>query len=226
MILAAAIKTMSSWYQNLSLGWFDVALILVLAFGYWRGRKHGMSREVLPTSMWLVLVLAAGFGYQFIGQWLVNSGTAGKVFGSSPQNTGAYLASYLFIAIVVVSVFSLLGKRFREKVTGSNTLGSYEYYLGMTAGIIRYACILIFVLAFLNAPYYSAGEIAASKAYKQRWYGGGEKDFSGNYIPDLSNIQSSVFQGSFTGPLIKNTMGCLLINTGPTTKRAVSTAHH
>src|SRR5665811_1330005 len=49
-----AAVTQKSAFQNFSLNWFDVALVLILAFGFWRGRKRGMSREFLPVSFWPV----------------------------------------------------------------------------------------------------------------------------------------------------------------------------
>ena len=70
----------------------------------------------------------------------------------------------------------------------------------MIAGIIRFACILLFFLALLNAPYYSAAEIAATKAYNNRWYGGGMKEFSGDFFPSLQQVQAGVFVNSISGP--------------------------
>ena len=198
------------WYENLSFNWFDVAILAMLVVGYFRGRKNGMSKELLPTCMWLTVVLVAGFGHQFLGQWLLDSGLAGKIFGSLAKYVN--ISCYLLITMVIFTVYSLLAKRFREKITGSNTFGSNEYYLGMGAGIIRYACILMFVLALLNAPYYSAAEVAATQAYNARWYGGGEKGFSGDFIPSLADVQSAVFKKSFTGPYIHNDISFLLVH--------------
>ena len=225
-MIAAAAHNPYSWYQSLSFNWFDVALVVVLGFGYWRGRKRGMSREALPVSMWVILVLAAGFGHQFLGQWLIQSGMAGKIFGSlAAGNTLVYLSCYLLIVMIVATIFSILGKHFREKISGSNTFGSGEYYLGMIAGTIRYACIIIFFLALLNAPFYSAGEIAANQAYKARWYGGGLSGYSGDYIPSLDEVQAAVFKSSFTGPYIKNNMACLLVNSTAPAKKTASAKH-
>jgi len=200
------------WYENLSFNWFDVALLAMLVVGYLRGRKNGMSREIVPTCMWLTVVLGAGFGHQILGQWLIESGLAGKMLGGLAKYVN--ITCYLLMTIVIVMIYSLVAKRFREKVTGSNTFGSNEYYLGMGAGIIRYACILMFVLALLNAPFYSAAEIAVDQAYKARWYGGGEKGFSGDFIPSMADVQSAVFKKSFTGPFIENDMSFLLVHNG------------
>ncbi|HEV2694035.1 MAG TPA: CvpA family protein [Verrucomicrobiae bacterium] len=211
MIAAAVLKT-SSWWHNLSFNWFDVALVLILAFGFWRGRKRGMSREALPTAFWLIAVVTAGLVYQPLGDMLQSTGYVKKIFGTSlNEHTTAYVICYLVLIIAVFSVYSMLAKHFREKVSGSNTFGSGEYYLGIIAGMIRYACITIFFLALLNAPYYSMAEIAAEKAYNNRWYGGGLNGYSGDFIPSLSEVQQAVFQNSVSGPAIKNSLGMLLI---------------
>ena len=47
----------------------------------------------------------------------------------------------------------LLGHRMGE----NNFFGGGEYYLGMSSGMVRFACMLLAVLALLNAPYYTAG---------------------------------------------------------------------
>lgn len=218
MIIAAAVQNTTPWWQKLAQGgyfnWFDIALVAILIFGYWRGRKRGMSREALPTAMWLIIVIGAGLGYQFLGQWLIKTGVIHNIFGSMAKDTtSGYISAYLLISLVVFIIFSMLGKRFREKVSGSNTFGSGEYYLGMMAGIIRYACILLFFLALMNAPFYSTEEKAASAAYKARWYGGGLNGFNGDFIPDFSEVQESVFKKSLSGPFITSKMDCLLIVT-------------
>src|SRR5450756_522607 len=171
MILAAVQKT-TPWWQNLSFNWFDVALVLVLGFGFWSGRKRGMRREALPTAFWLIAVIGAGFGYQPLGDVLQSTGWIRKVFGTSVNERPlAFVICYLFIICVVFTIYSMIAKHFREKLSGSNTFGSGEYYLGIIAGIIRYACITIFFLSLLNAPYYSLADIKAQQAYNNRWYG-------------------------------------------------------
>src|SRR5882672_4735628 len=108
MIAAAThvAQVTTPWWNKLSFNWFDVALILVLAFGFWRGRKRGMSREALPTTMWLVAVVGAGFGYELLGQMLVQTGYVKKIFGTSVnERTAAFVISYLFIALVAFIVY-------------------------------------------------------------------------------------------------------------------------
>ena len=213
-----AAVTQKSAFQNFSLNWFDVALVLILAFGFWRGRKRGMSREFLPVSFWLTLVLAGAFGYQWIGDQLIHQGVIKSVFGKNfTERTAAYVTSYLLIALVALIIFSILSRASKAKLEGSNAFGGSEYYFGMIAGVIRYASMLIAALALLNAPFYSAAEIAATKAYKMKTFGGqgvkGLENDTGEYIPDVQSVQESVFKKSLLGPFIHDKLSLLLIDT-------------
>jgi len=64
----------------------------------------------------------------------------------------------------------------------------------------------------LNGPIYTQADIAASKAYNNRWFGGGMQQYSGDFIPSLYEIQDSVFKKSFAGKFIKDYLIILLIN--------------
>lgn len=221
MIAAAVQKTTSSW-PSFTISWFDVALVLVIAFGFWRGRKRGMSREALPTAFWLVAVIGAGFGNQPLGDLLQSTGWIRSIFGTNlNEHTVSYVISYLFIVMVAFTIYSFPAKMFREKVSGSNAFGSGEYYLGIISGMVRYACITLFFLALLNAPYYSPADIAATKAYNNRWYGGGLKDYGGNFIPSVADVQDGVFKNSIMGPPIHNYLGAMLIQSAAPSSRAV-----
>ncbi len=191
--------------DKLPVNWFDAAVLLVLAFGLYRGRKNGMTKEILRVFQWLSLVIVCGLFYETAAQVLINLTAWSKPRG--------YVAGYLTLAFLVWFVFVILKKILVPRLTGSNVFGSAEYYLGMFSGMIRFGCMLFFALALLNAPVYTPAEIQARKAYVQRWYGGGI--YSGNYIPDLHAVQESVFKNSLLGPCIKNYLGTLLINTGP-----------
>ena len=204
MIIAAA--TSSSFSpDNLPVNWFDVALLIVLGFGIFRGRKNGMTKEILPFLKWVTLVVAAGLAYGLVAQYYVTS------CGMS-HLTGAVLG-YLSIAFVVFFIFSLIKKAFEKRLEGSNAFGNAEYYLAIPSGMIRYACIVIFALALINSRHYTSADLEQAKAYNERWYGGGI--YSGNYIPDLHTVQEAVFKKSFVGPYIKTYLGTLLIETGP-----------
>jgi len=202
--MIAASTQQSYSLDHLPINWFDIALLVVLGFGLFRGRKNGMTKEILPTVQWLIVIVAAGLAYGTLAQLLTNSCGLSKLW--------AGVLGYLTIAIAVFMIFSAIKKIVMPRLTGSNIFGNAEYYAGMPSGMIRYGCIAFFALALLNARSYSAAEIIQQKIYNQRWYGGGI--YSGDYVPDLHTLQDNVFKESFAGPYIKNYLGVLLIQTG------------
>jgi len=233
--MIAVIAQKTSWsLDKLPFNWFDLALVLLLALGVWRGRKRGMSREFLPLSQCLVTLIAGGFGYAPLGDWLIQMGAIKYVFGKSfNERTAAYVASYLLIAVVVFVVFSFLKRAFKAKLEGSNAFGGGEYYLGMIGGLTRYAAAILVVLALLKAPFYSSAEIAAHKRYMMENFGlqGAQRgnfksdDISGDYLPTVQTIQAGVFEESLIGPFIKEDLSMLLINT-TSGDAAHKAAHH
>jgi uncharacterized membrane protein required for colicin V production len=219
-MFAAVIQKSAPWYSHFAFNWFDVALVLVLAFGYWRGRKRGMTKELLPTLQWLAILLGAGFGHTYLADWFQQQGVIKQVFGNHfNERTAALMSAYLTITLGIFIVFVALRRKFNPKLEGSSFFGGNEYYWGVVAGLVRYVCIVLVALALLNAPFYSTGEIAKIKAYNNRWYGGGMKDYSGDFLPRVDEVQDSVFRQSLVGPLIKNNLSMLLINTTATGRK-------
>jgi uncharacterized membrane protein required for colicin V production len=202
-MIAAVLQVMT--FNNLPINWFDVTLGAVLFFGLWRGRRNGMSKEALPVFQWLTLILASGMCYPLFAPTYANTLGTGKVASA--------MLGYCTPALATLLVFYILKGIFVPRLTGSNFFGGGEYYLGMVSGMIRFACILVAVLALLNAPFYTTADIKAHNAYVQRWFGGGL--YSGNYFPDVNTIQEQVFKKSLTGPYLKKYLGTLLIDTAP-----------
>lgn len=222
-MLATVIQKSTPWWQNFTLSWFDMMLLAVLIFGVWRGRRRGMTKEFFPTLQWLAILLGAGFGYPYLAGLLKDQGVARQeqsFFKSLlevkwSEETAACLTAYLIIALVFLIIFVTIKRQFHQKLEGSNLFGSFEYYWGVVAGLVRYASIVLVMLALLNAPVYTQADINADKAYKNRWYGGGMKDFSGNFIPTIYETQDSIFKQSYSGAFIKDYLSILLINTVP-----------
>ena len=202
MMIAAATAAAPPASNGMPFDWFDVFVLAMLLFGLFRGRRNGMTREIIPLLKWLVLVPLCGLAYPKLAVLLA---------GFIPDTLWDCLIGYLAPAMVVFIVFSMLKHRFAEKLVKSDYFKGGEYYLGMMSGLIRYACVLIFLLALLNAPVYSPADIAQMKAYDEKNFGGGL--FAGNYFPHVFQIQDSVFKDSFLGPHIKDYAGRLLINT-------------
>src|SRR5882762_1016131 len=131
--------------MNAALGvnWFDVVALVMVTVGVFVGRKRGMSAELLDLIQWLLIVFGAAMATDPFGRMLSD------ISGLSPVYT--YVTAYLLTAIFIKLVFLTIKRMAGEKLVGSDVFGDFEYYLGMTGGAIRFACITLFALALLNA---------------------------------------------------------------------------
>jgi uncharacterized membrane protein required for colicin V production len=175
---------------------FDAIVVAVLIWGLNKGRKHGMSEELMMTMQWIVIIFAGAFLYRPFGDMMAMSAPVGHLF--------CYITIYVTAAIITKIVFGLFKKAVGGKLVGSDVFGGAEYYLGMISGAIRYTCMLIAAMAILNAPYYSSQDISASQAYDNKWYGS-------DFFPRMYQVQQTVFKDSLIGSLIKQRAGVLLI---------------
>ncbi len=182
--------------NHLSVNMFDVALLVILVLGIMRGRKHGMSEELMGLLKWIGIVIGCGLLYEPLGAWLAQS---------SPFSLlASYIMVYITGALLILGLFALVKHRLGGKLIGSDIFGRSEYYLGMGSGLIRFACILIAFLAILNSRYFSPQEVRAMEAFQNDVYGK-------NYFPTWHTAQAVVFENSLSGPWIKDHLGFLLI---------------
>jgi hypothetical protein len=184
------------WY------WPDLAAIIVLALGFWRGRKHGMSTVLLPMIKMMVIVVGGAIVYKPAGDWLRDM-TDGYI-----QRWVCYFLVYLFFAFVVHLIFNAIKRAVGEKLVGSDLFGSMEYYFGMLAGIIKYAFIFLFFLALLRVR---AIDYEGEKAYRKL-----EKDNIGNIsFPTITSIQIDTFDVSLVGRFTGTELGRVLMQPTP-----------
>ena len=183
--------------DQLPFNFFDVVLVVLLVAGILRGRRHGMSEELMGLLMWVAIVFGCAVIYQpggdLIGQ-----------FTSLFSRLTCYLVAYVVGALLVVLLFAGIKRGLDGKLLGSDVFGRSEYYLGMGAGLVRFSCILLAVLALLNARYFSPAEVRAMEKRDIDLYGS-------TYFPGLHSVQATVFDKSLTGPWIKENLGFLLI---------------
>jgi len=182
--------------MKLPFNWFDVLLVIVLFIGLHRGRKRGMSEELISLLKWLAIVIGGAFAYRPIGAAIANSPVFGLLSG--------YLMAYFAAALLIAVGFAALKKAVGGKLVGSDVFGRSEFYLGMMAGMVRFSCMLIACLALLNARSYTAGEIQSDIAVQNDLYGS-------TFFPKLYTVQAQVFDRSLTGPWIRQNLGMLLI---------------
>lgn len=202
-MIAASVQDLTT--DKLPINWFDGLLAILLVAGVLRGRKNGMSKEVLPLFKWLLVVLVGGFCYPAVAPLFANSLGAGK--------TASFVYGYLLLALGIIGTFMIFKRLLASRTAERNFFGGGEYYLGMMSGPVRFFCMLLAVLALLNAPYYSEADIKEHEAYTKRWYGGGL--YSGNYFPDIHTMQVEVFKRSLAGPYLKEFLAPIMIETAP-----------
>ncbi len=176
---------------------FDVLVIVLLIAGITRGRKHGMSEELLGVLKWLTILFVCSAIYE-------PGGLALAQFTGMFSRLTCFLIVYVVGALLVLLLFAWIKRLLGGKLVGSNVFGQSEYYLGMVSGVVRFSCMLLAALALLNARYFSPVEVRAMEQYNDEWYGG-------DYFPGLRSLQMTVFDKSLTGPWIKDNLGFLLI---------------
>ncbi|MCX6930155.1 MAG: hypothetical protein NT154_44130, partial [Verrucomicrobia bacterium] len=153
--------------------------------------------ELLSLIQWLAILFGCATCYQLGGELLAQLTT---MF----SRLTCYVAAYVVVGLSVLLLFAGLKRAFGGKLLGSDIFGRAEYYLGMGSGLVRFTCILLTLLALLNARYFSPEEIMDLKKYEDDVYGS-------SFFPTLPSVQASVFEKSLTGPWIKANLGFLLI---------------
>jgi len=183
--------------DQLPINLFDLVLLVVLAAGIYRGRKHGMSEELLSLLTWLAILFGCALLYQpgaeLIGQ-----------FTGMFSRLSCYLMAYVGGAGLIFLLFVGLKRLLGGKLLGSDLFGRSEYYLGMGSGLVRFSCILLAALALLNARSFTPTEVRAMEKFQDDVYGS-------NFFPTLHSVQTTVFDKSLTGPWIRENLGFLLI---------------
>ena len=185
---------------DFSYNWFDLVALAILVVGFFVGRKRGMSLELLTVLQWVSIVFVGALACDPFGRMM------SEYSGLNPTLT--YITAYLLTAIAIKFFFFLIRRMTGEKLVTKAVFGNLEYYLGMAAGVVRFACILIFGLALLNAPVVTDKELEAKLKHQQDWAGS-------IYFPPFGVIQRTVFNESLTGRAVKQYLSAQLINVDP-----------
>lgn len=182
--------------MNFGLNWFDFLVAVVVLAGVNLGNKRGMSKEVIVFLQWCVIVVVAALFYAPLGQLLSHWTGLGEMTG--------YVIGYLFLAAVVKLIFSKINQRVGEKIEANHPFGRMEYYFGPVAGGVRFACVILLLMAVLHAGRQSAAANATA-AKKQ-------KDVYGEvYFPTIGMICQDVFNKSTSGKFVADNLSFLLI---------------
>jgi len=166
---------------------FDAVLAVFLIVGLIRGRKRGMSEELLDVLQWLLIIVIGAMFYKPLGGLLADMAGLAKVY--------SYMICYAVITVLIKVIFSSIKKAVGEKLMGSDIFGAAEYYLGMGAGMLRYFCMILLVMSFFNCYYISKEEIARQLKAQV-------KELGSSFFPSMGEIRQMVLEDSFSGPFI------------------------
>lgn len=192
-----------------TISWFDFAAVAFICFGITRGRKRGMSEELLDVIKWIGILIAAAFCYFPIAIFMVESSVFSLLACS--------VAAYTLIILSGTLFGSFVRRQLGDKLVGGDAFGSGEYYLGMAAGGVRYFCILLVFLAFLNARHYTPEEMQASVVYQ-------ESNFGSTIFPTFPGFQQEVFTRSLVGTSARSYLNVVLIQPTSPEDRGLSRA--
>lgn len=196
MMLAAAAAAGPPKIDFAKFNYFDIIAIVWLLVGMWRGRKRGLSQELLPTLQWIGIVVVCGLFYWPLSQFL------------KPYIQFSILwcniTAYFLIAVGIHVIYLWFKQMLAAKLVEKDAFGQAEYYLGMVAGVVRFACMLLVLLALMNSRVATAAELAETKKFQERW-------FSDISFPTYGEFQQDVLLKSFTGTLVEATLKPILI---------------
>lgn len=126
----------------LSIGWFDPIFLLLLGFGFWRGRHNGASNEWFHVIKWFVIcAAAAGLSGPLGGlmaKWAGRSPYASHVLG---YFIGGGLAFIAFAALDGFGVGQMIEPDF---------FGKGETHVGGGLGLVKFLLILMIPLAIIH----------------------------------------------------------------------------
>jgi uncharacterized membrane protein required for colicin V production len=207
-MFAAATPTPTN--DGMLFDWFDLAFVVILFWGLFRGRHNGMTKELIPLLEWLTVLFVCGLVDPILGPIVVAQLKLTKMWG--------FIAAYAALFVAVMIPFSIIKHKYAKSLSTSDYFKGSEYYLGMIAGVVKWICIVLVFMAVLNAPFYTPEQIAAHKAYMQQVYGGGQQGYSGDYFPTVQTVQAEVLQDSATGTWVESQpfLKKLLIQAQPT----------
>ena len=187
-------------FSHIAFNYVDAIVIVWLLVGILRGRKRGMTQELLPSTQWILIAVVAGLCYSPV------SGLLFQITGGNFNHLWSNITAYILIAFGIHMIFLWLKDATGDHLTGSDLFGKSEYYLGMAAGLLRFACMFIVLVALLHSRIYTEAELAAS-AKEQR------RNFEDIRFPTYGSVQHGVLTESFTGHWVQENLHQIMITT-------------
>ena len=195
--------------QALPFNWFDAVVLAVVVVGASLAAERGYPRIAAGVSM------ARRCGDR---RALLPTGWRVLASYTNMPLLMSYRVTYLASILGHMLLFGWFKRLVGEKLVAGDIFGKMEYYLGMAAGALRSACMLIAALALLHSRYTSPEQLA-SEAKAQR------ENFGSISFPTLGLLQQTVFQHSASGRAVKCLNEQLIVSTpriNSTVKRKAS----
>ena len=152
---------------------------------------------------------------------MVVAGTFHEVWGGKIAEksgiglTWGMVIVYAGVIFAHLLAFFLLRKLVGEKLAESHSFGRGERLFGMLACLVRYGCMALACLAFVNAPAYSTAELAAAWRSPPPAMSGKIRS------PSFAQIQELLMYDSCTGRYVREHLTAFLITPVPEPKVAV-----
>ena len=189
------------YLTELTIAWVDIVVILLLVYGFFQGRKRGMSGELLDVVKWLLIVAGAGLAHRPLADTL-------RQYVPSLSPLASYVIVYIGIVCILGLVFSSIKHSVGEKIAQGELFGGLEFYAGMLMGSFRFACIALVAMSLIHARLYTATEVKAREKAQ-------EDDFGSIRFFRLYKLQSDIFQVSYVGRGVEQFLGGFLIPSTP-----------
>jgi uncharacterized membrane protein required for colicin V production len=196
---------------HMNYNYVDLIVVVWLIVGLIHGRKKGMTQQLLPMLQWVAIVIVAGMFYQPFGLIIRQYAQFEPLWSN--------ILAYLLIGFGIHMVYLWTKHLIQQKLVGSDLFGRAEYYFGMVAGMIAFACMLIVACALMNSRIYTKAELASTEKAQS-------DAFSDIRFPTFGSIQQEVLFQSYTGCLVRTNLSPVLIKSVmPGPPRGESLAH-
>jgi uncharacterized membrane protein required for colicin V production len=186
----------SSWIPQ----WFDVVVIGAAALGVYRGRRHGISGELLPLLQWLSIFFMCGTFYEGAGLKLSHA------LHINPNV--CFVIIYLLIAVLTVSLFGMVQRMVGNKLVSKDFFGDSEYYLGIAGGALHMIVIVMVGLSLLCASYVTEQELFSMQRFQR-------ENFGGITFPTPNEMKYGALNYSVSGRLARRFVGGFFIDARP-----------
>jgi len=113
--------------DKLPINAFDCVVLATLVVGIMRGRKHGMSEELIGLVTWMAVVIVCAMVYEPAGQWFAQS---------SPFSLlASFLMVYIAGALLILSIWLFYPPVYYIMLWSSRYRYPVNWTLLFTAGV-------------------------------------------------------------------------------------------